>query len=56
MAPRIFIFSIVLGTKYLFYVKSDATYAPNFFGYTNSVLVKSYNATLEDLWPIVDYA
>jgi hypothetical protein len=27
-APRILIFSIVLGAKYSFYVKSIATYAP----------------------------
>ena len=27
-APRILIFSIVLGAEYLFYVKSIATYAP----------------------------
>ena len=32
-APRIFIFSIVLGAKYLSYVKSIATCAPTFFGY-----------------------
>ena len=38
MAPRISIFSIVLGAKYSFYVKSIATYAPAFFVYNNSVL------------------
>ena len=38
MAPRIFIFSIVLGSEYLSYVKSVATYAPTFFGYIISVL------------------
>ena len=38
MAPRIFIFSIVLGAEYLFYVKSIATYTPTFLGYNNSVL------------------
>ena len=37
-APRIFIFSIVLGAKYSFYVKSIATYAPTFFVCNNSVL------------------
>ena len=37
-APRIFNFSIVLGAKYLSYVKSIATYAPTFFGYIISVL------------------
>ena len=37
-APRIFIFSIVLGAEYLSYVKSIATYAPTFFGYIISVL------------------
>ena len=38
MAPRIFIFSIVLGDEYLSYVKSIATNAPTFFGYIISVL------------------
>ena len=37
-APRIFIFSIVLGAEYLSYVKPIATYAPTFFGYIISVL------------------
>ena len=37
-APRIFIFSIVLGAEYLSYVKSIATYALTFFGYIISVL------------------
>ena len=38
MAPRIFIFSIVLGAEYSFYVKSISTYAPTFLGYDKSVL------------------
>ena len=38
MTPRIFIFSIVLVAEYLFYVNSNATYAPTFFGYIISVL------------------
>ena len=38
MAPRILVFSIVLRAEYSFYVKSIATYAPQFFGYNNSVL------------------
>ena len=38
MAPRIFIFLIVLGVKYSFYVKSIATYAPTFLEYNSSVL------------------
>ena len=38
MAPRIFIFLIVLGAEYLSYVKSIATYASTFFGYIISVL------------------
>jgi hypothetical protein len=38
MAPRIFIFSIVLGAKYLSYVKSIGTFALIFFGCTISVL------------------
>ena len=38
MAPRIFIFSIVLGAKYLSYVKFIATFALNFFGYIISGL------------------
>ena len=37
-APRIFIFSIVLGAKYLSFVKFIATRAPTFLGYTISVL------------------
>ena len=41
-APRIFIFSIVLGAEYLSYVKSIATYAPTFFGYIISVLASVY--------------
>ena len=36
-APRIFIFSIVLGAEYSFYATSIATYVPKFFGYSNSV-------------------
>ena len=31
-APKILIFSIVLGAEYSFYVKSIATYAPHFWG------------------------
>ena len=38
MAPRILIFSIVLGAEYLFYVKSIATYAPQFKGHNKSFL------------------
>ena len=38
MATRIFVFSIVLGAEYSFYVKTIATYAPTFFGYNNSIL------------------
>ena len=39
-APRIFIFSIVMGAEYSFYLKSIATYAPAFLGYNNSVLAR----------------
>ena len=39
-APRIFIFSIVLGAEYSFYLKSFATYAPAFLGYNNSALAR----------------
>ena len=42
MAPRIFIFSIVLGAEYLFYVKFIATFALTFFGYIISVLGSVY--------------
>ena len=43
-APRIFIFSIVLGAKYLSFVKFIATRAPTFFGYIISVLASvTYN-------------
>ena len=38
MAPRILIFSIAMGAKYLSYVKSNATFALTFFGYIISVL------------------
>ena len=44
--PRIFIFSIVLGAEYSFYVKSIATYAPTFLGYNNSVLAIVINMSL----------
>ena len=37
-APTILIISVVLGAEYSFYMKSIATYAPQFFGYNNSVL------------------
>ena len=37
-APRIFIFSVVLGAKYFFYVKSIAIVALTFFWYIVSVL------------------
>ena len=37
-APRILIFSIAMGGKYLSYVKSIATFALTFFGYVISVL------------------
>ena len=39
-APRIFMFSIVLGAEYSFYLKSIATYAPAFLGYNNSALAR----------------
>ena len=43
-APRILIFSIVLGAEYSFYVKSIATYAPQESWHNNSFLgsVDSY--------------
>ena len=41
-APRIFIFSIVLGAKYLSYVKFITTYAVTFLGYIISVLASVY--------------
>ena len=37
-APRILIFSIAMGAEYLSHVKSIATFAPTFYGYTISVL------------------
>ena len=37
-APTVLIISVVLGAEYSFYMKSIATYAPQFFGYNNSVL------------------
>ena len=38
MAPRILIFTIAVGAKYLSYLKSMATFALTFFGYIISVL------------------
>ena len=38
MAPRIFIFSIVLSAEYLSYAKSIAAFALTFFGYIISIL------------------
>ena len=53
MAPRIFIFSIVLGAKYLSYVKFIAIYALTFFGYIvlvlESVIGLQYKIALLDL-------
>ena len=37
-APRILIFSIVLGAEYSSYLKSIVSYAPAFLGYNNLVL------------------
>ena len=42
-APRILIFSIVLGAEYLSYVKSTATFALTFFGYIISVLASVWD-------------
>ena len=42
-APRIFIFSIVLGAEYSSYMKSIAIYALTFFGYIISVLASVNN-------------
>ena len=39
MAPRIFIFSIVLGAKYLPYVESIATFPLTFLGCIISVII-----------------
>ena len=39
-APRICIFSIVLGAEYWFYLKSIAIYAPAFLVYNNSILAR----------------
>ena len=47
-APRIFIFSIVLGAEYLSYAKSIATFALTFFGDIISVLA----SVLTGLWKI----
>ena len=44
-APKIFIFSIVLGAEYLSYVKSIATDAPKYFGYNISVLANVRDVT-----------
>jgi hypothetical protein len=55
MAPRIFIFPIVLGAEYLSYMKFTATYAPTFFGYIISVLanvVRTYQA-MKDACPFM---
>ena len=42
-APRIFIFSTVLGAEYLSYVKFIAIHALTFFGYIISVLASVLN-------------
>ena len=39
-ATRFLIFSIVLRAEYSFYLKSIATYAPAFLGYSNLVFAK----------------
>ena len=53
-APRIFIFSIVLGAEYSSYLKSIATYAPAFLGYNNSVLARvTYISTLQEFHGIL---
>ena len=48
-APRIFIFSIVLGAEYLPYVKFIATYALTFFGCIISVLAMVPSPGFENL-------
>ena len=50
MASRIFLFSIVLGAEYSFYVKSITTYNPTFFGNNNSVLAIVPTALTPTLW------
>ena len=47
LAPRIFIFSIVLGAEDLSYAKSIATFALTFFGYIISVLASVITACVE---------
>ena len=54
MAPRIFIFSIVLGAEYLSYVKFIATYALTFFGYIISVLASVTDVACSELGSFVD--
>ena len=52
MAPRILIFLILLGTKYVSYVKLIANYALTFFGYIISVLASVRNrVTVLVAWP-----
>ena len=56
-APRIFIFSIVLGAEYLSYVKSIATFSLTFFGYIISVLasdLRYFVADFTNLVPLCD--
>ena len=49
-APRILIFSIVLGAEYSSYLKSIVTYAPAFLGYNNLVLARvSYAENLKKI-------
>ena len=50
MAPRISIFSIVLGAEYSFYVKSNV---PQFFGYNNSVLAIASTSARLSWVPII---
>ena len=53
MAPRIFIFSIVLGVEYLSYVKSIATFALTFLGYIISVLASVLTIYSTVFWMFV---
>ena len=50
MAPRILIFSIVMGGDYSFYVKSIPTFALAFSGYITSVLASVKDKVTYTIW------
>ena len=50
--PRILIFIIAMGAKYLSYVKFIATEAPTFFGYIISILASAQRCVFPFHFPV----